>query len=237
LENPSPAVPPLPILPKPFASAKAFNCDATFAPITTPFRIGERYVSFGKGSKAFLRVQPVNSHPSLTRAEAAEALVRSGIAVAPMGWRRLSPGESWRGPNKWGECSYMHDGKTIVTISQIMLTRELWAVLCDTVGKYAGQSIIAIDTIEEDCTEIIGRFLQAAQHILEIQPPFRIIGGLTGIEGCQIPRGVYNFSKPIFESKVVKEMEFNSYDVKWGTALTPFYEAIWDAAQMRRPPR
>jgi hypothetical protein len=114
LENPSRAVPPLPILPKPFAAAKAFNCDATFAPITTPFRIGERYVSFGKGPKAFFCVQPVNRHPSLTRAEAAEALVRSGIAVAPMGWRRLSPGESWRGPNKWGECSYMHDGKNIV---------------------------------------------------------------------------------------------------------------------------
>jgi hypothetical protein len=80
-----------------------------------------------RGPKAFLRVQPVYNHLPLDRAEAAMALQKSGLP--PPGWSRY--GSHRTGLNKWGACTFISlppSPERILTISQIMLTRELWGI-------------------------------------------------------------------------------------------------------------
>lgn len=236
--------PPL-IAPNPFRAAEAFEDGATFVPIDTTFRIASASgatvdLSFRKGAKAFLRVQPRHEHPLLTRSEAVQALLTSGMGTLPLGWYRYK--SSCRGSNKWGECSYIcepdpADGD-LITISQLMLERELWSIETNIVDhKFYEIPVILIEEIEQDFTETIGRYMQTAQKILQIQPPLRIIAGLTDISGCQLQKGYHSFSKPIFDPKVVTEIDLQSYDLDAGTILIPFYERIWEAAYLRRPAR
>jgi hypothetical protein len=238
--------PPLPA-PVPFHAAEQFEGGATFVASDTIFTLAvshggsTRNVRLPRGPKAFLRVQPVYNHLPLDRAEAAMALQKSGLP--PPGWSRY--GSHRTGLNKWGACTYISlppSPEIILTISQIMLTRELWGIATDLFSPQPPESsprVIAIADLENTFTEAVGRYLQTAEHILKISPPIKLIAGISGVSEYHIPvvryGSVPDVSTPIFDPKIVHETELQSYKVDFGTILLPFYKKIWAAAQMTRP--
>jgi hypothetical protein len=229
----------------PFLIPALIDGGACFVPPEQKFTIRApdgraEQVFFPRGPKAFIRLQPKVDVPPLARADALKAATRI-VAELPM--PGITDGLEI-GADDWGACSYasMQRG-ALAWVSQVTLTRELWAtelVLMGSVQEFNGESlpIIPSEELDEVILATAATFISVAEKQLCLEPPLTLIVGVANVEGLHVRHDImYGFSKalagPIQRQHIVVLTTIQSLKDDIFEATRAFWAAVYDAAPNR----
>jgi hypothetical protein len=191
------------------------------------------------GAQCFLRLIPKHRQPERAVVELRE-LMQQGHLDPALG----DHGKSF-GASEYGQVVYSptneEDREIAEAFTLVSRRGELWGVSMEPLRRAVRQKIIPY--LEPRFVETLDNYRRFVSDSLAIDPPYRVIVGIEGIRGCQIamgppPEGHYwreNKTGDCLYPEVVFEFELLDAAATSWELLTPFFDALYDACQARRP--
>ncbi|MBI5534591.1 MAG: hypothetical protein HY898_17830 [Deltaproteobacteria bacterium] len=159
-----------------------------------------------------------------------------------------------RGLQGWNSSRNIHgavvyafdrDEKFIRSLTQLFISGEIWGI--DTYGVSAeyhserGSPYIPTVALERDLQDTLSNYLQAAQ-LLELRAPFRVVLGVSGVEGHRlaVPANLYpegEFMGDIYRDEIVLEASMPAPNSDVNAVVPTFIARVYDAAGLVMPAR
>jgi hypothetical protein len=220
------------------------NMPASFFDPAKPFRLasrgrGREDFHLEKGPLLYLRVWPEKEAPALDYPDAFN-LLRQGISLMPT-FAFDSQGSS-HDVNEFGAVVFSTpaDDKIIFDLTQLFLNRELWALNSWMLSPTHNteRRIFMVD-VERTFAIYLPKYLEFAERILKLEPPFHIEAGAAPIKGYLIaanPNAIRPTFKEILKSHVVCSETISSrMPAEIERVLLAIFQGFYAAAGLRRP--
>jgi hypothetical protein len=239
---------PRPPAPSPFPAATPMDGHSRFRPRgkalgskCDPFSGNvQSEVRLHSGASLWLRVMPVSdSGKTFAPATLMRAAQAQGILwLMPI----ISGAAAWdflRAADGAGMYPVLSSGEDTRAVGFVFRTGEVWAIdtyaLDPPMGNRSG-----IPLVEAEMSSALKRYASFI-NLLGIQPPYRWIGGMEGIQG----KGIYIPSRPNYASILGPQgaclsdvvVEEGQYDLATsaGEALLPFFRKLFEECGSERP--
>lgn len=233
--------------PPPFQRSPAFDGGASFFEANELFPMwvdgeGEAQRRFPVGPKMFLRLMPRDAVPPIERSAMLNVLAASQLW--PLGYQRY---QGWgMGTNRHGGgyvARHPADESLIGSISQIMLTREIWGIETHLLTHAASRQwvdrdypVIPDTLLRQIFEDGLVRYLKVARDHLALSPPFVAIAGVANLENHRLTLSQTRISTQIYDSAIVREILIEDPDRPAALLLHPFFAALYDAVGVRLQP-
>ncbi len=238
---------PEPVQTPPFERKPSFDHGATFIEVNQQFPMvrGNETVQqrFPETPKMFLRLMPKNAVEAISKSQALEKITGEGIS--PLGSSRY---ESWNiATNRLGVCKLARhptDEALIGAISQLHLNKEIWGVETSILSQAAanaqqrvGSNYMVIPTrlVKDIFIKALKEYIAFSSDKLQLNPPLIIIAGIVNIEGYCLALLNNEYSSPILDSAITKEILIDNLETPVEEILKPFFDSIYDAVGLTQP--
>ena len=206
-----------------------------------------RNLSLPSNQHMYLRIQPVNATKPLSNAKQAKDLLYQG-GVQPL-------------CNEYGQLSYSrnergafvvrHHENNILGLTQLFLNKELWGIDCRSIDKksHMDNARVNFDSIPSALVEYLfnktlDSYLKLCREKLELQPPLKLIAGMTGVKDYKmgVLKGTFSTEKGWLEKPaghVIKDnIDFEclveDLNAKPSSILLPFFQHVWEECGLTR---
>ncbi|MGH1352151.1 MAG: hypothetical protein ACRBBN_15280 [Methyloligellaceae bacterium] len=186
----------------------------------------------------YLRIIPDRHTRELSRSEAIELIKKGPVHLNPFDYDRS--GSSFDS-NEFGAISFEADyEKNLITsAAQLFLSREIWAFGNNYLsGKSSRNEKIGIPSLvfEKNFTLMLPQYLKFMTEKCEIEPPFIIEAGITGIKDNYIFLPRRTEWGPILQDNIKWTDTIKSIDPEEvDKVLLGIFRAVYDAAAKERP--
>lgn len=192
--------------------------------------------TYSSGPVLYLRIIPTLAVPPLKQREIKDIVF--GIKINPLR-RGIGDGASWA-RNRYGGITYSYekhsDGRNIFTSSQVFLNREIWGL---DATLLSGEKTIPSVAFEKMYESALKHYLDIATDLLQLEPPFIIEAGATGVTGYTMAMGSNYLDRywgPIYHDDIKSRHVLGSLDLKeMDKILLLIFETFFDAVGESRP--
>lgn len=119
------------------------------------------------------------------------------------------------------------EGKPIRSFSQLFRSGEIWGI--ERATEYAEtEKVIPFSNLVTAFTTGLEGYLDFLRDELKIQPPLKLIAGISGAEGCSIADR--RFMDPAGHSpgdEIIYETVLETLEVEPAKVLAPFFQMVW----------
>ncbi len=194
----------------------------------------------------YLRLFPVFSVEPFGSSKVVSDTIRSSGLRPP---RLHSSGLNY-GRNSHGAFVVNNNNDQALGLTQLMQTKELWGIEATLIDKeyilthteYT-HGILHPSNIEPVFAECLENYLEFYKTQLSLEPPYKFEIGLTGVHGYRmapprgmvVDRGLSEFAGEIVTENIISKGEIHSFDKNASELLRPFFEYLWEEANLTRP--
>lgn len=203
-----------------------------------------RELRMHESARMYLRVIPTRESREPLTSRVAQQLMQGG-RLLPLG---RDGGSSFE-RNAFGAFVFARDGDRILKLTQLFKSRELWGIdaeLLDEsrIREFSGATHAYVPCVafEHSYVKALHNYLEFARDALNIEPPVRVICGVTGISNYRMtaPTNMHfgagdRFGGRFVESEVAHSTRIDTFDVEVLNVLRPYFDRVWDECGVQRP--
>ncbi len=194
-------------------------------------------VFWRNGPQAFLRIDPLDPQGEWTPTELLNLARTNDARLTPMG-RGRHAGGIWQLRNRNGavvcDAAGVEENGITDAFTQVFKNGALWGLDAWLLREtHSERDFIPSGATEDIFAHTIDSYLRFAENALELQPPLRIICGLSGIEGFSITVSSNDLDGYAVEDEILYEHIIPGYEDAVDELLQAFFEKIWDACGLQ----
>lgn len=180
-------------------------------------------IPWENGLQWFLRMIPAKELGEKSFRELFDHLRRTPLR--PFG-RNVVPSNMVNG---WGAVSFDQrpEGKPIRSLSQLFNSGEIWGIERGAEYTEAAKAL-PFPYLVTVFTEWVGEYLHFLREELKVQPPIKLVAGVSGIQGYAIADRRYispaGYSP---RDEILYETVLDRVDVEVSEVLGPFFQKLW----------
>jgi len=180
----------------------------------------------------YLRIIPEMAIPPLKHREVKDIIY--GIKISPFR-ESVGGGASWE-RNRFGGITFTYengrDGDCLFTTSQIFLNREIWGI---DATLLSGEKFIPSEGFEKLYESSLKHYLEVAENLLSLKPPFIIEAGATAVKDFTMAIS-NSYLGPIYDDEIKSRHRLLSLeDNDINSILLSIFDDFFDAVGEKRP--
>jgi len=142
-----------------------------------------------------------------------------------------------------------YNENNILSLTQLFLNKELWGIDCCCLDKKSRMDNARVNfdsipsvLVENMFNETLDSYLKLCREKLELQPPLKLIAGMTGVKGYEMGApgrmlfgNFYKSAGRVVNEDIGFECLVEDLNAKPSSILLPFFKHVWEECDLERP--